>query len=243
MDLSVILPLHNETRRVAHALECLYRYLPAIGLSFEIILVENGSTDKTPHYVDLFAEMFDEVRALHLDQPGKGRAVREGMLAATGQWRMMADCDWSMPVYHIGHLWQQRTRAHVIIGQRIRTGEPIQRKIGGAVFGWMVRWLMPDIQDSQSGFKLFYGSAAEAIFRCQKMDGFAFDVETLLIARDMGYRIVEVPVVWNYDPDSRVSLIRDSWRMARDLWQLKTQYSARPLRTVQDKNADRIVRG
>ena len=100
----------------------------------------------------------------------------------------------------------------------MRYHEPPYRHLVGRVFNTMVRWLaLPGLQDTQCGFKCFTGQVAQAVFSRQTMTGWAFDVEVLFIARRLGYRIIEVPIPWFYNPESRIRLVRDSYRMAIDL--------------------------
>jgi len=159
-----------------------------------------------------------------LPTAGKGSAIRYGMLSADGHYRFMADCDWSMPPDWISEFWRRRGQAAITIASReaplaIRAGEPWQRHVAGRVFSMLVNGLLPElkIQDTQCGFKLFCAPVANAVFSLQTLPGFSFDVEILYIARRLGYTIREQGVFWEYDPNSRVQLFRDSVRMFNDI--------------------------
>ncbi len=222
--LSVVIPAYNEAHRLRRTLPHAVDFLRTQGFPFEILVVDNGSTDATLEVVRELARHYPEIRPLHTPLRGKGRAVKMGMLAARGTYRFLADADWSMPVEEIlRFLPPQAPKGDILIGSReapgaVRYHEPWYRHIIGRVFNWMVQLLaLPGIRDSQCGFKCFRGDVAERLFPCQRLTGMSFDVEVLFIARRMGYRIVEIPISWYFDPDSRVRLVQDSLRMAWDL--------------------------
>lgn len=233
MDLSVILPIHNEQERIIPAITQLIKFLPQTGLTWEILMIENGSTDRTVEIAAILAEMLDNVYDFNIPERGKGAAVRDGMITARGDWRLMCDCDFSMPVNQITKLLDVCQWADIVIGTRKRTGEPLQRRISAAVFRMLVELLVPlDLLDTQSGFKLFSARAAQACFSQQTISGLAFDVEVLKRARDLDLTIAEVPVSWYYDPDSRIRLVSDSLQMARDLWRIRAHRTAQDFERV-----------
>ncbi len=222
--LTVVIPAYNEARRLRRTLPKAVEFLRQQNFTFEILVVDNGSTDATLEVIRALAQTYPEIRPLHTRLRGKGRAVKMGMLAARGKYRFLADADWSMPVEEIlRFLPPQAPAGDILIGTRegpgaIRYNEPWYRHLIGRVFNWMVQLLaLPGIRDSQCGFKCFRADVAERIFPCQRLMGMSFDVEILFIARRMGYHIVEVPISWYFDPDSRVRLVQDSLRMAWDL--------------------------
>lgn len=223
--LSIIIPAHNEAQRLPIALEQVRQFLARQDYQSEVIVVENASTDKTLEIARSWEGRLPGLRVLTLEQPGKGGAVRVGMLAAEGEYRFMADADFSMPAAEISRfLPPELMNTAVAIGSREtpgskRIGEPLYRHLVGRVFNTMVRWLvLPGLQDSQCGFKCFREDAAEAAFSRQTLTGWSFDVEVLAIARELGFGIREVPVTWAFDRGSRVQVLKDSVRMARDLW-------------------------
>jgi dolichyl-phosphate beta-glucosyltransferase len=231
IDLSIILPAYNESRRLPACLSELSCWLSTTNLHYELIIVENGSTDGTRELVDGYAYHWSNIVTCHLPMAGKGAAVRYGMLEARGDWRLMCDVDLSMSAEQIGRLMARRFDGDVVIASRhttgaIRIGEPLIRRVMSRVFRWMAWAILPGIHDSQCGFKLFSARAALDIFALQSIPGMAFDVEVLRIATLLGYRVVEVPIVWRHDPDSRVHPVRDSLQMARDLLAIRRNEQA-----------------
>jgi hypothetical protein len=167
------------------------------------------------------------VQVLHSPR-GKGAAVKAGMLAGEGRYLLACDCDLSVPIeFARAMLPPAVPEYHVAIGSRQapgarRYGEPRLRHAVGRAFNAVVQELaVPGLQDTQCGFKSFRRDVARAIFPLQRMTGWAYDVEALLIARRQGYRIVEVPVQWYYHHDTRLSLTGDSWRMFRDVLRIR----------------------
>lgn len=223
--LSIVIPAHNEARRLPATLRKVLAFLAGQPYRAEIVIVENGSTDETLSLARRFQESHpDVVRVFHEARRGKGLAVRRGMLEAQGDYRFLADADLSMPIGELPRFLPPRlTGADVAIASRElpasrRVGEPAYRHIVGRAFNLMVQALaLPGFRDTQCGFKCFRGAVADDLFRRQTLEGMSFDVEILFIARRRGYRIVEVPVTWYFDPDSRVRLVHDSLKMAVDL--------------------------
>ena len=171
-----------------------------------------------------------QLRLISLAQPGKGNAIRTGMLAAQGAFRFMADADFSMPVEEIGKfLPDGKPLANVAIASREapgakRIGEPFYRHFIGRVYNFLVRLIvLPGLQDTQCGFKCFSAEAVQAIFPLQRLEGWSFDVEVLTIARQLGFEIMEVPITWHYQPGSRMHLLQDSLQMAKDLFTIRQQ--------------------
>jgi dolichyl-phosphate beta-glucosyltransferase len=227
---SIVIPAFNEARRLPTSFEAIVTDLAKRPFSWEIVVVDDGSTDGTPSIVEEYAARHPNqsirlVRAPHL---GKGAAVRVGMLAARGAWRFLCDADLSMPIEHLQRFLPPACiGCDVAIGSREaqgsrRIGEPLKRHWMGRVFNAWVRLVaLKGISDSQCGFKCFSAAAAEGIFRTQRLDGFAFDVEVLLLARQRGYRVKEVAIDWYYRAESRVQPVRDSWRMFRDVGRVR----------------------
>lgn len=222
--LSIILPAHNEEQRLSKTLDEVRAFVDAQSYSVEVVLVENGSQDRTLELAQQYAARLPFLKVIHEDRRGKGLAVRTGILAAKGQYRIFCDVDFSMPVTEINRFIPPALPdCQIAIGSReapgaVRYNEPYYRHLSGRVFNTLVRWLaLPGLQDSQCGFKCFRGDIAEEIFPLQTNTGWAFDVEVLFIARQRGYRIVEVPIPWYFNSDSHIRMLRDSWRMVRDL--------------------------
>ncbi len=226
--LSIVIPAHNEQNRLPPSLLKIDRFLAAQPYSAEVVVVENGSHDRTLEIARDFARQMPYMRVLHEEARGKGLAVRRGMLEARGEFRFICDADLSMPIEQVNRfLPPVLPDPQVAIGSReapgaVRYHEPIYRHLIGRVFNTLVRWAaLPGLQDSQCGFKCFHHIAAEAIFCRQTLPGMSFDVEALFIARRLGYRIQEVPIDWYFDPDSRVRLFQDSLRMFADLMTIR----------------------
>lgn len=227
--LSIIIPAHNESNRLPQSLNSIQEFVNAQPYSCEVIVVENGSSDNTGKIVRDLLGSWPELQLIELKASGKGLAVREGMLAAKGYYRFMMDADLSMAVEEVNKFLPPRLDVPVAIASReapgaVRVNEPPVRHLIGRLFNTMVRTLvLPGVQDSQCGFKCFSAAAAERIFRLQTLTGWSFDVEILAIARDLGFDLREVPIRWTYDPGSRVSVLKDSLRMARELFEIRSK--------------------
>jgi dolichyl-phosphate beta-glucosyltransferase len=192
--------------------------------TMEVLIVENGSRDHTLQIAQDFATSNPQLRVLQNEQSGKGRAVKQGMLAAAGEYRFMCDVDLSMHVEEINRFVPPSLKGDdIAIASReahgaIRYGEPYYRHFVGRIYNGLIRSLaLPGLQDTQCGFKCFTSKTAEDVFPRQTMTGWSFDVEILFIARLLGYKVVEIPIHWYYSPHSKISVVRDSFRMGIDL--------------------------
>jgi len=223
-SVSIVVPAFNEERRITATLESLCAYLRGTSWDWDVRVVDDGSADDTRRLVAALAA--EEPRVVIQAEPhrGKGGAVKAGLLAARGAYRFMCDADLSMPVEQLSRfLSAVSSGADVVIATRegrdaARVGEPAHRHLIGRGFNFAVqRLLLPGINDSQCGFKMFSAAAVAAIFPKGSLDGWAFDLEVLAIARAEGLHIVEVPVEWHYRPDSHVRIARDAAGMFRDL--------------------------
>ena len=196
----------------------------------EVLVIENGSTDDTLIIARSQIEMMPSLRVLEINERGKGLAVQTGMLAAKGQYRFMCDADLSMPIEQISRfLPPELGQVDVAIGSREAEGarrfdEPLIRHKIGRVFNTIVRWMvLPDLQDTQCGFKCFTAKTVQDVFPLQTLNGMSFDAEVLFIARQKGYKIQEIPIDWYFNADSRVRLIKDSLKMGLDLLTIRRQ--------------------
>lgn len=213
--LSVVIPAYNEERCIERTIDDVCRELDGLGQPWELLVVDDGSTDGTAAIAAARQSVDGRVRLLSCPHRGKGAAVRDGMLAASGAWRFLADADLSMPIGELRKFLsgQDGPRADILIGSREaigaeRVGEPWQRHLVGRLFNRMAKWLaVPGIEDTQCGFKLFSAAAAETVFPMQRLDGFGFDVEVLFLARRAGIRIAEVPITWVYRNRSTVTAL------------------------------------
>jgi dolichyl-phosphate beta-glucosyltransferase len=226
--LSLVIPAHNEAQRLPPSLDKIDAFLRQQSYTAEVLVVENGSLDKTLEVAQAYARKTPYLRVLHETARGKGLAVRRGMLEARGAYRFICDADLSMPIEQVSRfLPPALDNPAVVIGSRevagaVRYNEPAYRHLIGRVFNTLVRWAaLPGLQDTQCGFKCFRADVADLVFPRQTMVGMSFDVEVLFIARRLGYHIDEVPIDWYFDPDSRVRLVQDSLRMFMDLMTIR----------------------
>ena len=217
-DFSVIVPAFNEEAAIGECMARLRSYLDRTGLTWELLVVDDGSRDRTAELVRRESAGDPRIRLIAGGRRGKGGAVKLGMLEARGVWRFMADADLSTPPENIGRFFEELRRGpaipHVAVGSREapgarRFGEPASRHFIGRCFNALVQLLvLRGINDTQCGFKLFSAEAADTLFPWLSIEGFAFDVELLFLARRAGMGIREVPVDWHCRVDSRVQLSR-----------------------------------
>ena len=226
--LSIIIPAHNEAQRLPPSLEKIDEFLRQQAYASEVIVVENGSIDGTFNIAKAFEQKMPDLNVFHEEARGKGLAIKRGMLEAKGEYRFLCDADLSMPIEQVNRFLPPTLESvDVAIGSREVAGakrfnEPPYRHFIGRIFNTMVRLLvLPGLQDTQCGFKCFREEVAEAVFPLQSLDGMSFDAEVLYIARKKGFKIVEVPIDWYHDPDSRVRLVKDSLRMGWDLLSIR----------------------
>ena len=229
--LSIVIPAHNEETRLPDSLTRILEHLGRQPFEWEVLVVENGSRDRTAEVAERFARQTPRVRVLREAQRGKGLAVRRGMLEAAGEFRFICDADLSMPFDQVNRFLPPALQEYdIAIASReapgaVRYGEPFYRHWVGRAFNRIVRLLaVPGFQDTQCGFKCFRAAAAEALFPLQRLQGWTFDVELLFVAVRRGYRVVEVPIPWHYYPGSRVSLLRDSLAMFTDLFRIRRNW-------------------
>ncbi len=221
---SIIIPAYNEENRLPNTLEQVFRFLESQSYSSEVIVVENGSADKTFEVAQSFTGQHKNLRVIHNEQRGKGGAVQRGVRDARGEYVFFCDADLSMPVEEISKfLPPALADFDIAIASReapgaVRYNEPYYRHLTGRVFNMLIRLMvLPKLQDTQCGFKCLRAEVARDIFPFQTLTGWAFDVELLYIAHHHGYRILEIPVDWYFNADSKIKIVRDSRRMFLDL--------------------------
>ena len=222
--LSIIVPAHNEESRLPQTLEQVVRFATSQPFVTEVLVVENASRDRTLEVGNEYASRHPSlVRVLHEDLPGKGRAVQKGMLAARGAYRFFADADFSMPATEIVRFIPPVIDIPIAIASReapgaVRYNEPFYRHLTGRIFNTLIRMLvLPALNDTQCGFKMFRADVADDLFRRQTLMGWSFEVELLYIASRRGYPILEIAIPWYFNPESKINVMRDSWRMFLDL--------------------------
>jgi dolichyl-phosphate beta-glucosyltransferase len=234
LALSVVVPAFDEARRLPATLARVTAYLAGRGPTWELIVVDDGSRDATAEVATRsLSALGERGRLVRLPaNRGKGAAVRAGVQASRGQHVLVTDADLSTPIEELETLERAcAAGADVAIGSRaldrrlIVRRQPLLREWSGRLFNLVVQlFALPGIQDSQCGFKLFRGETAHDVFGRARSDGFGFDVEVLAVARHLGYRIVEVPVRWRNDDDSRLSFARgaaafvDPLRVRLGIW-------------------------
>ncbi|OLD29955.1 MAG: hypothetical protein AUI18_02135 [Candidatus Rokubacteria bacterium 13_1_40CM_2_70_45] len=225
---SVVIPAFNEARRLPSYLDDVVSFFEGRGEPYEVIVVDDGSTDDTPALVEARVRELASVRLLRLPvNAGKGAAVRAGMLAARGVYRLFTDADGATPIAEVKRLEPALLAgADVVIGSRVLVDPSVSvaalphRVAAGRVFNWLVARLgLRSVADSQCGFKVFSAAAAERLFVGLRTRGFGFDVELLLAAQAAGYRVVEIPVNWADQPGSKVGVFRHGPGM---FWQIVT---------------------
>ena len=215
VELTIVIPAFNEEERLPASLGAISAYLAARASAprVDVLVVDDGSQDATAARAEEAGRRHGlDLRVLVLPKnSGKGFAVRTGCLEARGRHVLVTDADLSTPIYE----WEKLAARDVpvAIGSRaldeslVKEEQPLYRKAMGKLFNRLVQLLLvPGIRDTQCGFKLFRRDAAFEIFSRAKVDRFAFDVEALLLARQLGFEIAEVPVLWFNSPDSRVTL-------------------------------------
>jgi len=237
--LSVIIPAYNEENRLPGTLEQVFHFLEKQPFTSEVIIVENGSSDKTLEVAQKFAEAHKNFRVMRSER-GKGAAVQRGMLEAQGEYLFMCDADLSMPVEEMSKFIPPVLQGFdIVIGSReakgaVRYNEPPYRHLGGRGINFIIQLLiLPGLNDTQCGFKCFRADIAKDIFQKQTLHGWSFDIELLHIARRRGYRVQEIPIHWYHFADSKVSALRDAARMIQDIFRIH----ANTWRGMYDRNA------
>jgi glycosyltransferase involved in cell wall biosynthesis len=244
---SIVIPAYNEAARIGGALGSVVRCIRERGWSAEVVVVDDGSRDRTAELVRAYAAAHPEVRLIqNPGNHGKGYSVRNGVLHSFGEIVMFTDADLSAPIEEaeglfaaiaagadiaIGSRWLERAR------QTIR--QPLYRQFFGRCFNGVTRFVMGlPYADTQCGFKAFTRAAAQTVFQLQTIERWGFDPEILFIARKRGYRVEEVPVSWAHDERTRISYIKDGTRMLQDIAIVRTN----ALLGRYDKQVDRISR-
>jgi dolichyl-phosphate beta-glucosyltransferase len=234
-DLSIVIPAHNEEGRIGRTLDSVADFLREQSLHAEVIVVDDGSTDRTSAVAEARHDDFVDLRVLRCERNGgKGRAVRLGMLVARGKLRLFMDADGATDIREFARLRataaRRATLPEVVIASMSESANGIERSVSRTRarlrrlrLSLVRRTVLPGIADAQRGFKLFTAEAADAVFSRARMDGWGFDIEVLAIARALGFHIVEVPVQGRHDatgragPSSYLTTIVDVARVRRSL--------------------------
>ncbi|OGZ35622.1 MAG: hypothetical protein A3A94_02065 [Candidatus Portnoybacteria bacterium RIFCSPLOWO2_01_FULL_43_11] len=243
MHLSVIIPAYNEEKSISNTLLAVDNYLSKQNYSYEILVVNDGSKDKTGKIVENFKNLIKNLRLIdNQSNRGKGYVVRRGMLEAKGQYRLFMDADNATSVEHLEKIWPfLKEGFEVVIGSRDRKDAAgakqavsqsfLKRQLGNSANLLIQLVAVPGIWDTQCGFKVFSAEAAQNIFSKCLIDRWGFDIEALALARRLGYKIAIIPVYWVNNPNSRVNwkgylktfaeLFKIKWNLITDKYQLK----------------------
>lgn len=230
IDLSVVIPAYNEEASIEATVREVTAYLSSLGLSHEIVVVDDGSDDSTLAVVRALCDELPSLRICNYSpNRGKGYAVRTGVLAAAGERILFTDADHSTPIQELPALARALDAGcGVAVGSRAVPGavrtvhQPGYRELGGKALNLAVQlFAVPSVKDTQCGFKLFTRQAARSIFPLCFIDRFSFDVEVLYLARRLGYGMAELPVHWAHHPRSRVRPLSDGLRMLADIVRIR----------------------
>lgn len=238
--LSIVIPAHNEESRLPRTLGQIFSFLEKQSYSSEVVIVENGSSDRTLELAHEFALQYKNLIIIHEEQRGKGNAVRRGMLEARGEYRFICDADLSMPIDELQKFVPPALNDFdLAIASReapgaIRFNEPSYRHWGGRAINLVIRLLiLPGLNDTQCGFKCFRAEIADNLFRQQTLMGWSFDIELLYLARQQHLRVKEIPIQWYFSADSKVNAVRDALHMISDIFRihmnaLRSRYDLNP---------------
>lgn len=249
---SIVIPAYNESARIPATLRRVVDCVRSRGWRSEIVVVNDGSTDRTVEVVNEFARHAPEVRLIeNPGNRGKGYSVRAGMLAARGGILMFTDSDLSAPIEEADRLFDAiDSGADIAIGSRwLDSGrqthrQPLYRQFFGRCFNFVTRLVMSlPFADTQCGFKAFTREAAQTVFQLQTIEGWGFDPEILFIALKRGYRVKEVPVTWAHDERTRMRYLKDGIKMLKEMaiirWNALTGHYARKIRAAQADRGNR----
>jgi len=234
--LSVIIPAYNEAKRLPLTLIDIDRHLESQEYSYEILVVNDGSTDATAEIVRRFMPLVENMRLIdNKENKGKGAAVKQGMLAARGTWRLFMDADNSTTIIEFNKMIPYfKNNFEVVIGSRDVKGakmmppQPLYKRLLGDIGNLIIQiLLLPGIWDTQCGFKCFSDEAAEKVFSLTRINRWGFDAEALALAKEQGYKIKEMPIFWVNDARSHVKLssyLQVFWEVVKVRWWIWRNY-------------------
>jgi glycosyltransferase involved in cell wall biosynthesis len=222
--LSIVIPAYNEETRLPDTLEQVGVFLMEQVYTSEVWVIDNNSTDQTSGIIQDFCQKYSNFKTSFERSPGKGAAVRNGMLQARGEFYFMCDADLSMPIEEVNRfIPPQLEGVDIAIASReapgaVRYNEPIIRHLGGRVMNYLIQlFALPGLNDTQCGFKCFSSLVANDLFQHQTLPGWSFDIELLFIARQRSYAIAEIPIPWYFHQESKVNAIRDAIKILLDI--------------------------
>jgi len=222
--LSIIIPAYNEETRLPDTLNKVGSFLGTQSYSYEVLIVNNNSTDRTEEIIKDYCSRYPDMHGLFEKNPGKGAAVRCGMLQAQGDFVFMCDADLSMPIEELVNFLPPKLEGiDISIASReapgaIRYHEPHFRHFGGRMMNWLIQlFILRGLNDTQCGFKCFSKQAAKDLSNHQTLPVSSLDIELLYIARQRGYKIQEIPIPWYYHQESKVNAVRDALQILMDI--------------------------
>ena len=229
---SIVVPALNEAERIGSSLQKIFSFLNRNALSAEVIVVDDGSVDRTSEIAMSFKNENLQILSNKVNK-GKGYSVRKGFLQSKGTWVLFTDSDLSAPIEEVITLLRvAMSGADVVIGSRaidrskIERHQPWPREFGGIVYNWAVRLILRiAVKDTQCGLKLFHRKRMKPIFQKQTIFGFGFDPELLFLAKKMNFEIREIPVSWSHNDGSKVNFLNDGLRMALDLIRVRINWT------------------
>lgn len=228
--LSIVIPAYNEEMRISSSLMKIKKYFFNKKYKYEIIIVDDGSTDRTVDKVNESANGIRNIKLLkNCVNRGKGYTVKRGMMVAQGRYVIFSDADLSTPLYELENLISWIKKGYdIVVASRgmkesdVKVHQPFYRESMGKVFNLLVQLIVfRGIKDTQCGFKCFKNGIIEKIFSRQRLNRFSFDVEILYIAKKMGCMVKEVPVSWFNHPHSKVHPLKDATWMFLDLFKIR----------------------
>jgi dolichyl-phosphate beta-glucosyltransferase len=228
-ELSIVIPAYNEEKRIKKTLKSCIDFFSLEKINYEIIIVDDGSEDKTIDIVKQSFKYFKDYRIINLkNNKGKGYAVKTGVLESLGRYILFCDADGSTPFYEYKKLKEAMVKNHIAIGSRYKNRETVEKKqpfyrtlISRIINIISQIFLIEGILDTQCGFKMFRNDVGKKIFRLQKIERFAFDIEFLMLCKLFNYQIVEIPVKWSDTPGTKVKMFKDGIRAMRDFLYIK----------------------
>ena len=230
VHLSVVIPAYNEEQRLPRTIEQIERYLHGRGTSYEVVLVDDGSSDGTRQVMERAEARYDTVRVETMPRNrGKGRALATGVAVARGEEVLVTDADLSTPIEELEKLEAALSSgagvaiaSRAVKGSKVEISQPFYRVLMGKAFNLMVQvFLLPGIWDTQCGFKLFRADVAHDVFAHLTTDGFGYDPEVLYRAKTKGVRIAEVPVVWRNSAPTKVAPFSSSFDMFKHVLRIR----------------------
>lgn len=230
MDLSIVIPAYNEEARLERTVQRVAGFFRTRPEKWELIVVDDGSTDRTEEVLQSLQDRFEEVQGVSFGvNRGKGGAVKEGVLRASGKWILVTDADLAAPMEEYVRLagplregWQVAIGSRGVRDAACQVKQSPVRYFGGRVFNFVIRSLvLGDFYDTQCGFKMFERQAGRDIFSRLVLEGFSFDIEALYLAKKRGYKIKEVPINWYAQSGSKIRLVQDAFIMIGDALRIK----------------------